>query len=248
MKKVNKLLTLSLVAVGTISLSGCNWFKKKDKNTDTTDAFDFSIGLRSGSSIIEVGAAKEFVDVYDNGINSANRQYEFSSTNEAVATIDSDGKITPVAPGRVNFIATEKGSGNSHSLKREIVVESAATPATGGFNYSAKSVDERKTILGKLEKHVMDSHLTGITLFENGGLVKYSNRVQIPTKGKPHPILNGRDDVQSINRMLLFQSLHQVASYEAMYTSYQYLHILYLFLFRLAFFRSSKYILGIISK
>ena len=181
MKKVNKLLTLSLVAVGTISLSGCNWFKKKDKNKDTTDAFDFSIGLRSGSSIIEVGAAKEFVDVYDNGINSANRQYEFSSTNEAVATIDSDGKITPVAPGRVNFIATEKGSGNSHSLKREIVVESAATPATGGFNYSAKSVDERKTILGKLEKHVMDSHLTGITLFDNGGLVAYSERVKSPT-------------------------------------------------------------------
>ena len=185
MKKVKKLLTLSLAAVGSISLTSCNLFKKKDKNNNddvVTDAFDFSIGLRSGASIIEVGSSRqEFVDVYDNGINTANRSYEFSSTNPSVATIGSDGKITAVAPGRVNFIATEKASGNSHSLKREIVVEGAATPATGGFNFSAESVANRKKILGKLEKNVMDSHLTGITLFDNGGLVAYSNRVKSPT-------------------------------------------------------------------
>ena len=32
----------------------------------------------------------------------------------------------------------------------------------------------------------MESHLTGITLFENGGLVKYSSRVEIPTKNQQY--------------------------------------------------------------
>ena len=53
--------------------------------------------------------------------------------------------------------------------------------ADTGYNFSS---DENKTeeILGKLEEYAMKEYLTGITLFENGGYVRYSPRVHLGTE------------------------------------------------------------------
>ena len=189
MKKAQKLLIISLTAFGAISVSGCNLFKKKNKNQETeVSYFSFSVGLKSGASIIELGNNGESVQVYDNGIDTADRSYTYASTDTNVATIDANGKITPVGEGRVNFTVTEAKSKIAKALKKEIVVTKAASASRGGYNYSGGTseaeLNKRAEILGKLEKYAMDTHLTGITLFENGGLVKYSSRVEIPTKNQ----------------------------------------------------------------
>ena len=189
MKKAQKLLIISLTAFGAISVSGCNLFKKKNKNQETeVSYFSFSVGLKSGASIIELGNNGESVQVYDNGIDTADRSYTYASTDTNVATIDANGKITPVGEGRVNFTVTEAKSNIAKALKKEIVVTKAASASKGGYNFSGGTseaeLNKRAEILGKLEKYAMDTHLTGITLFENGGLVKYSDRVEIPTKNK----------------------------------------------------------------
>ena len=192
MKKARKLLVISLTAFGAISVAGCTPFWKKKKNNEETEVsyFSFSVGLKSGASIIQLGNNNESVAIYDNGIDTADRSYSYVSTNPDVATIDANGKITPVAEGRVNFRVTESKSEITKALKKEIVISKAASASRGGYNYSGgtsqEELDKRAEILGKLEKYAMDTHLTGITLFENGGLVKYSNRVQIPTQGQKY--------------------------------------------------------------
>lgn len=191
MNKIKRILAYSLVAFSAAGLTSCNLFKKNNNEDETqTDYFSFSIGLKSGASIIALGSTSESIVVYDNGIDTANRSYTYASTNPSVATIDASGKITPVAEGRVNFTVTESASGIKKNLKKEIIISKSVNASKGGYNFSGgtstEELNKRAEILGKLEKYAMDTHLTGITLFENGGLVKYSSRVQIPTKGQTY--------------------------------------------------------------
>lgn len=136
-------------------------------------------------------AKKQQIVVYDNGEDNKDRSFTYKSTNSAVAKVDANGSVTPVSEGRVNFLVTEKKSNKKRYLKKEIVVSKKATNASGGFNFSggtsATDLKTRAEILGKLEKYAMDSHLTGITLFDNGGYVKYADRVVIPTAPDTNP-------------------------------------------------------------
>ena len=193
MNKAKKLLVLSLVSFGAVATAGCTPFWKKNKNNGGDEEklyFSFSVGLKSGANVIQLGNNSEQVVVYDNGIDTSGRSYSFSSTDDSIATIDAEGKITPKKEGRVNFKVYEAKSEETKILKKDIVISASANAFSGGQNYSGgtttEELNKRAEILGKLEKYAMDTHLTGITLFENGGLVKYSSRVQIPTKGKQY--------------------------------------------------------------
>ena len=192
MNKAKRLLVLSLVAFGAASTAGCTpfWKKNKTPEEEQTLFFSFSIGLKSGSNIVQLGNNNESVVIYDNGIDTSDRSYTYTSTDPSVATIDGNGKITPIKEGRVNFKVYESKSDITKTLKKDIVISKSANAFSGGQNYSGGTseaeLNKRAEILGKLEKYAMDTHLTGITLFENGGLVKYSNRVQIPTKGQQY--------------------------------------------------------------
>ena len=184
--KNKKVLATSILALFTsvTALSGCNLFKKKtptDEPTEETDSFDFSLSIKSGRNQLEMGTTDKLV-VSGDGVNDEGREFSYQSSNTSVATVSADGTITPVAPGTVSFQASESKSGKSVELTSSVEVVPAATKATGGFNYSAANdVETRTEILGKLEKYAMDAHLTGITLFDNGGYVKYSSRVELPT-------------------------------------------------------------------
>ena len=181
MKKASKLFVLSLTAFSTTALAGCDIFKPK-----SNIPYSFSIGLESGASIVEKGSKQKLV-VYDNGENTADRSFTYKSTNDSVASVNAKGEITLKAEGRVNFLVTETKSNLKRALKKEIVVVNPADNSNGGYNLSggttAPELAKRAEILGKLEKYAMDTHLTGITLFDNGGYVRYSNRVIIPTDG-----------------------------------------------------------------
>jgi hypothetical protein len=186
MKKSKKVMALSLLSLGAITLSGCGANK-------SNIPYSFSVALQSGASVLEIGAKEKLVP-YDNGEDTSGRdKFSYGSTNTKVATIDASGNITANAEGRVNFWALEKKSNKKKYLKKEVLVVKKSTAATGGYNFAggtkADELAERAKILGKLEKYAMDTHLTGITLFDNGGYVKYSDRVTIPT-------LNGKTYIQ----------------------------------------------------
>jgi len=179
MKKTKIIFASLLTAFTAIPLTACK--KKNDPGQQETDSFDFSIAVRSGRNQIEMGTTDSIMLIGD-GVEDAGRNYVYESSNEAVATIDANGVITPVAPGTVSFQVTETSSNISVELPTNVDVVPSAVKATGGFNYSAANdVTTRTKILGKLEKYVMDAHLTGITLFDNGGYVKYHPRVSLPT-------------------------------------------------------------------
>ena len=199
MKKTKSILALSIVAMSAAALSGCNLFRKnKDKGGDDSGGggeqetlfFNFSVGLKSGANFITLGSNNESLVIYDNGIDTSDRSYTYASTDNTIATIDASGKITPIKEGTVNFRVTESKSNITKALKKSITVVASTSKSEGGYNFSGgtktEELKEREEILGKLEKYAMDTHLTGITLFENGGLVKYADRVQIPTKGQQY--------------------------------------------------------------
>lgn len=53
--------------------------------------------------------------------------------------------------------------------------------ANSGYNFSSNPA-KKLEVLGKLEEYAMKKYLTGITLFENGGYVRYSPRVHLGTE------------------------------------------------------------------
>jgi len=57
----------------------------------------------------------------------------------------------------------------------------AISPANGLMSYAAASYSEKAKIIGALEKYAQDNYLTGIPLYDNGGLVMYANRLSIPS-------------------------------------------------------------------
>ena len=173
-----KLMFTTLMACG---LAGC-----PEKGPDGD--FAFTIQLESGKSTLEIGD-KDKIVVNTNGIDDTDRTYTYSiNGNSSYASLGTpEGTYCPVtaeAIGKVTFVCKEERSGNQAVLSVDITDNS--DPANGGYNYAstsgAEAIATRTEILGKLEKYAVESHLTGITLFENGGYVKYSSRLDIPTE------------------------------------------------------------------
>lgn len=130
---------------------------------------------------INVGETAEITINEQNANPAITRSYSYSSSNTAVATV-ANGIISALAKGDAKITIREAVSKKQFQLSITVV---SAELANGGFNYASLAGEEaiktRTEILGKLEEYAMDKHLTGITLFENGGFVKYSSRVQLPT-------------------------------------------------------------------
>ena len=191
MKKSKKWLIAAISAMSISALAGCKFGGDDPENPDNpdtpavTDSFDFSVALSTGASVVEVGKTASLI-IYNNGLDVEGRNYTYTSTDDYVATVDGSGLVTFRHPGRVNFHVKETKKNSTKALSKEVVVVEAASRAKGGFNYSggtsADKLEERAEILGKLEKYAMDTHLTGITLFDNGGYVKYASRVKLPTQ------------------------------------------------------------------
>ena len=144
-----------------------------DSSSQAPAQFNFSVSLQSGGTTINKGEV-DSIKITESNNDGTVRQYSFSSSNNDVATVDAEGVILAVNKGNVRFTVTESTAG----LRRVLDVEiTEAVLASGGYNYASlageEAVNTRTEILGKLEKYAIDNHLTGITLFENGGYVKY---------------------------------------------------------------------------
>ena len=74
----------------------------------------------------------------------------------------------------VDIMVMETNSEEPRSLS--LKVTERVNPAHGGYNY-ASDAKAKTDILGELESFAMNNFLTGISLFENGGYIRYSKRV-----------------------------------------------------------------------
>ena len=151
-------------------------------SSSTSNEFDFTPSLSNGSTTLNKGEEAHIVISASGGDASAARNYTYSSNKRTVASVTNTGTVTANGEGSATITVTETTSTLKKYLKVTVI---DATPANGGYNYASlagqEAIAKRTEILGSLEKYAMDNHLTGITLFENGGYVKYSERVNLPT-------------------------------------------------------------------
>lgn len=177
MNKHLKVFSLFTI-VSCMSLVGCSC-----SEAAPTD-FDFTISLQSGKKAMLKGDTDQVV-IFGNGNENGSETFTYLSSDPAVLTVSDSGAVSAVGEGRCSITVTEVNSNITSELSG-IEVYAPEGNANGGFNYASSSgeaaVAKRTEILGKLEKYVMDSHLTGISLFENGGYVKYQDRINLPTQ------------------------------------------------------------------
>ncbi len=81
--------------------------------------------------------------------------------------------IVGCSPTSGSSSSTSGGSNSSSSAK-------AVEKANGAFSYVASDYSERAKILGQLEKYAMEKHISGITLYGDGGYSVASSRVKYP--------------------------------------------------------------------
>ena len=171
------LLAASIFALGVTACGGGG-----NKSSEVIKEFGFTIALSNGSKTLNKGEEAHVVIDATGGDPEAVREYTYTSSNPAVASVNNTGTVTALAKGDVRIAVKETTSNITQMLSLNIT---DANPASGGYNFAslagAEAVAKRTEILGQLEKYAMDNHLTGITLFENGGYVKYSERVTLPT-------------------------------------------------------------------
>ena len=171
-------IVASIASTMVFGLASCFGGKETEKEAE----FDFSIALSSKKTTLEWGD-KDQVVVSPVNVGKFTPEYTYSVSNDSILSINDSGYVVAQdKSGAVEITVSEK---NSQIDKTLIVnVEEPSVLASGGFNYSSATGDEaiaqRTEILGKLEKYAVDKHLTGITLFENGGYVKYNTRITIP--------------------------------------------------------------------
>lgn len=184
MKRFNYLLFSTIATLFTISLAGCN--KDSGGGSTPSEEFSFNIVFDSTRTDTIYKGENETLRVIESNPGTVERNYTFAAvgdpTNEYIdVTKDAGGKSATVNPkkktegdDRVGVRVTETTS----NIKRTIYFTIAERHdlANTGYNFSSKTGDKTK-ILAELEKYAMTNYLTGITLFENGGYIRYSPRV-----------------------------------------------------------------------
>ena len=176
MKKVKNVRFVlgALFALGmTTSVIACNGGGGGGGSVETE--FDFTVSLASGRrDKLYVGETDRIVS---HALEARSYNYQvLTSGGEEYLTVDDNGVLTPKKPteaGKTIAVRiTEPRSEVEKNLFLTITDPQAAQ--TGGLNYASDD-DARLEILGKLEEYAMENYLTGISLFENGGYVRYAD-------------------------------------------------------------------------
>ena len=196
-KRTNLVFLASSALALSFGVTACN--DQGEINVPTPD-MDFAAVLESGRHVIYMpveGHEEEYEYDYARALESNKPKkmtttYRFSIAREfrQYATVDEEtGKITPVAPsGNISFPIKVEG-GDAEDLEEItwksrqcfIRVVDKKPNANKGANYSTDP-EQKTDILGQLEGFAMNNFLTGITLFENGGYIRYHDRVKLPVE------------------------------------------------------------------
>ena len=203
-KSLKKFVFLSsLAAATTLTVTACN-------PAEVVIHIDFSFNVttkRKNAVYLNQAEVIKIIESKDKS-DKTKRNYSYyvvDQEDEQYLTVDQNGTITPkkLTPKKGDkYIVINPSTGTEEEKTYEedyevdvevYELESDLTrylhlkviekfpEADGGYNFSS-NVSEKTKILGKLEEYAMSNFLTGISLFENGGYVRYSPRVNLPTQ------------------------------------------------------------------
>lgn len=144
--------------------------------------------LNDKGEVIKTFPAEDYIDVV-----KASRYDEETKKLETIfnvhpkkATVyEKEGE--PAQTFEVGVAISTKGA-KSKSLY--FTIDQRYSKANTGYNF-ASNTEKKAEILGKLEEYAMKNYLTGITLFENGGYVRYSDRVHLGTESNDNQYVTG---------------------------------------------------------
>ena len=183
----------SLVLASSFSVTAC-------KSAEVVYHIDFSFNVsttRKGSVYLGIAEQIRIIESRDK-TDKKERNYSYylvEPTDSQYLTVDANGNIDPIAltPKKGDIVGGEKLE-EDYEVGIEVYEENSELSrylylkvgekypeADGGYNFSSDLTAKTK-ILGKLEEYAMSNYLTGISLFENGGYVRYSPRVHLPTQ------------------------------------------------------------------
>ena len=133
-----------------------------------------NVKLYAGDDLVVKGKTLALTAVVEVEGN-ASKAVKFSSSDASKLSVDDNGVVTGVAVGKAKVTATSVDDPTvSDSLDIEVV---DPVNADGAFSYAYASGEEKTEILGKLEKFAVESKLTGLTLYGDGGYVLYNPSV-----------------------------------------------------------------------
>jgi ABC-type oligopeptide transport system substrate-binding subunit len=106
--------------------------------------------------------------------------------NRKVSLLTTFAALVLVACGDTSSLPSSSTPSSSSSTPTSSASTStseapAISPANGLLSYTAASYEEKAKIIGALEKYAQDNYMTGIPLYDSGGLVMYANRLSIPS-------------------------------------------------------------------
>ena len=172
-KKVLILLITSLFSVA--GLVACkNGEKSGNSDSAVVDAKVLSVKLSADSKQVAVTGKLALTATVETQGN-ASKAVSYASSDAAVLSVDENGVVEGLALGKATITATSVFDENfKDSIEIEVV---APELADGAFSYAYASGEVKTEILGKLEKFAVESKLTGLTLYGDGGYVLYQPSV-----------------------------------------------------------------------
>lgn len=196
-KNLKKFIFLtSLAAATSFSVVAC---KPAEVVIHIDFSFTVATTVKNSVYLKEEGSGEQIriIESKDKGDKTVRdyRYYLMEESDEQYLTVDPNGFITPIklTPKKgdivdgveltedyeVDIEVYETESELSRYLHLKVLEK--FPEADGGYNFSS-DLEAKTEILGKLEEYAMSNFLTGISLFENGGFVRYSERVHLPTQ------------------------------------------------------------------
>ena len=184
----------SLAAATTLSVTSC-------KPAEVVYHIDFSFNVTTTKNGYVYKDENEQINIIESRDKSDKKERTYSyflidPEDEQYLTVDAGGLIRPVKltpkkgelgpdeqPLTEDYEVGIQVRENTSYLSRYLYlkVKEKFPEADGGYNFSS-DLEAKTDILGELEEFAMSNFLTGISLFENGGYVRYSSRVHLPTQ------------------------------------------------------------------
>lgn len=180
-------LTLMSIPISLV-LTGCNGQQETPTNNYVKA---FTVKLEStGKTVTSVEGYRveqdRLIPVITKDANEdITSDFQYDTSDDSVCDVDNSGTLYYKGEGTANITVTAKNSKdeNGNKVTRRIAV--TVNPdriAKGANNFAASSYEEKLEILASLEKYAIDNHLTGLTLFEDGGKSVYSKRLTLPVQ------------------------------------------------------------------
>jgi ABC-type oligopeptide transport system substrate-binding subunit len=103
--------------------------------------------------------------------------------NQKLTLLSAFGAVVLAACGGAasSTPSSTPGSSVPGSSSAPVTSQIPENAANGIFSYAAASYSEKAEIIGALEKYAQDNYMTGIPLYDSGGLVMYNDRLSIPS-------------------------------------------------------------------